>query len=150
ADHVGHRGRVDGRVGVGRHADHGDPAPDRRRQLRLHAAGMILAGLAQARLGVDESRRHHLAAGGEYLVCTDAGRRRAHGDDVPVRDMDVGDALGAATVEDPPAGDGDVHDGSLAASPSSRAMIDMRTAMPLVTWARMTDWAPSATLEAIS
>ena len=62
-EHLDQAGLVEHRIGVGRADQAGDAAGDRRRQLRLEQAFVLVARLAEARAQVDQARGDDGAAG---------------------------------------------------------------------------------------
>ena len=108
---------------------------------------MLVPGLAQPRGKVDEARRDDAARGVDAALGVELGRRVADGDDAPAGDRDVAHRVEPGRrIDDAPTGDQDPH----AEFPAMMLITAIRTAMPKVTWGRITLWPPSATAESIS
>src|SRR2546426_889118 len=129
-----------------RHArDRGEPT--RRRSARARRDGLLVlvAGLAQVDVDVDEPRADDLARGVHDL--RSRGRLEALSDalDLAVGDQHILHAVrGVCRVDDAAVLDEQTH-GASPLLPASRSNTPIRTATPFVTWSRITEYGPSAT-----
>ena len=154
-EHLDQARLVEHRLGVGRADQAGDAAGDRRRELRLEHAFVLVARLAAgARTGrPGPGRRPRRAASSVRSGVKSARRPCAGGDDAAVGDGRASPARRgrvAGSTRRPL----EIRIRSFMASQALLpAMIDItaiRTAMPKVTCGRITLCAPSATAESIS
>ena len=135
-------GFVERRLRVGRTGQRGDTTGC--------GGGQFRFGVAETGRKVDQSGRDDAGVCVDRAGRAKAGRRLAEGNDAAVGDVNVGLPVDVvARIDDAAVGNTDqsiVH----AWFPARRLMTAMRTAMPKLTWERMTACLPSATSEAIS
>ena len=160
AQHLDQARLVERRIGVGRATEVRDATGGGGREFALERGLVLEAGFAQARARVDQPRQHPQAPRIDALLGLEACRRRADREDPAVGHMDVSHAVarersGRAAVHGNalhdrhrfdrlPTDDGDsLHVASM-------LITAMRTAMPKVTWLRMTERGLSATALSIS
>src|SRR5581483_8953217 len=139
-------GAIDRRIGVRHRDDRGEPAERGGARPGLDGLGLLVAGLAQVRVEVDEPWGDHAPGCVDHTVGGEVGPDR--GDSAVVADHDVAAAL-AGRVDQPAASQHDRHCRSTPL-PSNRYRTAMRTATPLRTWSITTERGRSATSAAIS
>jgi len=123
-------------VGIRRYDDAGHATGDGRGQFGLDGV--------QAGTEVDETRTHDATGGIDELIGSKTGRSLADAGHLAIGDIQRSTADDAVLrVDDAAVLNNDVH----VQFPATMLMTAMRTAMPKVTWGRITACAPSATAE---
>ena len=146
AQHLDQAGFIERGVGVGRDGEAGDTAGHRGGHLGIERRTVLEAGLTQARRHVDQARADHQSLRVDHALRSEAvggGAERHH---AAVGDEDVAHRVRAVgRIDEAAVADLEVH-----VHAASMDITAMRTAMPKVTWLRMTACAPSAMAESIS
>ena len=135
-------------VGVRRAGQAGDAAGNGRLHFGFECRQIFKARFAQAYGEIDQSGTDDTTGRIDDAVGGESRRRIADGNDLACGDKDIAFGIHAVLRVDQAAVlDMDFHRDQF---PARMLMTAMRMAMPKVTWGRITDCRPSATLESIS
>src|SRR5262249_52084157 len=148
ADVVSDRPVVVHGLGVGHAADRREAAGRGRSRARRDRFLVLVTRLAQVHVHVDESRTHPLAGCVDFRRALRRREPAADARDLAVLDQHVLDGIDRPCGIDHPAPTDDegAHGGAAGLRPpASKSNTAMRTATPLATWSRITEYGPSAT-----
>src|SRR5437763_736467 len=135
---------VDGH-GVGHAGGRGEASRRRRAGARRDRLLVLVPGFAQVDVDVDEARADDLAPGVHELGAGRRGEALADTLDLPVGDEDVLDGVDAVRgIDHAPVPDEEAHAAAAPLLPARSSSTPIRTATPLATWSRITEYGPSA------